>query len=334
MGVEPLATRAALMVYLEPTPYVLALIRRVTSRAGVPVDVFFVTADLSQQWNLSLDGVSARYLPAGTFASCKAIAGRIFSGTYGIVHLAGWGHPVLFAAMLLARLKRIPVAVETDTTLPVGQRRTKGVAKRLLYPAMLRIPSLFLPGGTRQKRYLQHYGVPEHRIVVAQMTVDVAGIITAVDATNPDARQARRTAWGCAPDDCVFLFVGRIEPEKGIGCLLEAFAQTYARCDKVALVIAGDGALCGIVELAQTKSQRIRWLGRLTGDALWNAYASADVLVLPSLFEPWGLVVNEAMAASLPVIASDRVGCVDDLVVDGETGSVVESESLRCLRTP
>ncbi len=73
--------------------------------------------------------------------------------------------------------------------------------------------------------------------------------------------------------------------------------------------------------------------GRLEGDALLNAYAAADVFVLPSTFEPWGLVVNEAMAAGLPVIASAAVGCADDLIVDGETGVLIEAGSSSELAT-
>jgi glycosyltransferase involved in cell wall biosynthesis len=52
------------------------------------------------------------------------------------------------------------------------------------------------------------------------------------------------------------------------------------------------------------------------------AYAAADILVLPSRSETWGLVVNEAMASGIPAIASDQVGCVPDLVIEGESGSV------------
>jgi glycosyltransferase involved in cell wall biosynthesis len=216
--------------------------------------------------------------------------------------------------------------VETDSTLPVSQSWPKRAAKRLLYPIMLRMPAVFLPGGTRQKRYLQHYGVPDSRIVVAQMTVDVAAMASSVTEITAEARQLRRAATGIAPDECVFLFVGRLDPAKGIALLLEAFSRVSARNGKIRLHVAGDGILRDMVTKAIANSARIDWAGRLTGPALLDAYAAADVFVLPSLFEPWGLVVNEAMAAGLPVIASDRVGCVDDLVIHGGTGVVVEAD--------
>ena len=326
MGIEPDTSQRALMIYIEPTPYVLALIRRVVSCADAPVDVLFITANVSQHWNLSLEGMPAGYLPRGTAVACREIAKRLSSARYGIVHLAGWGHPVLLGAMLMARLRGVPVAVETDTVLPVAQQWLKRIAKKFLYPTMLGLPAVFLPGGTRQKRYLQHYGVAERRIVVAQMTVDVVGIASSVMAISPETRHAQRVAMGIAPDECAFLFVGRLEAVKGIAGLLEAFAQVSAPGANVRLLIVGDGMLRGVVEMAQAESGRVRWMGRMTGDSLLNVYAAADVFVLPSLFEPWGLVVNEAMAAGLPVIATDRVGCVDDLVVDGETGIVIDAD--------
>ena len=87
------------------------------------------------------------------------------------------------------------------------------------------------------------------------------------------------------------------------------------------LAVAGDGSLRAHVEAIAAKPDcRVTYLGRLSGDDVLRSYLAADLLVLPSLFEPWGLVINEAMACGLPVIVSDRVGCADDLVRPAETG--------------
>ena len=93
----------------------------------------------------------------------------------------------------------------------------------------------------------------------------------------------------------------------------------------VSLLIAGDGSLREWIE--QQAAPPIYYLGRLSGESVWEAYAASDIFVLPSHFEPWGLVVNEAMASGLPVIATDRVGCVDDLVRHGVTGLIVPAEA-------
>jgi len=132
---------------------------------------------------------------------------------------------------------------------------------------------------------------------------------------------------GVEPEHCLFLYVGRLEPPKDIAGLLEAFAELSRQSERAHLCMVGDGTLRPMVESAASRLPRLHYLGRLSGESLWDTYAAADVLVLPSVFEPWGLVINEAMAIGLPVIASDRVGCVEDLVVDGRTGIVVEAGS-------
>jgi glycosyltransferase involved in cell wall biosynthesis len=77
------------------------------------------------------------------------------------------------------------------------------------------------------------------------------------------------------------------------------------------------------VNAAATRDGTIHLAGRLQADDVWRAYAAADMLAGPSHSEGWGLVVNEAMAADLPVVVTEAYGCAIDLVRDGETGLVV-----------
>jgi glycosyltransferase involved in cell wall biosynthesis len=245
-----------------------------------------------------------------------------------LVHLAGWGHPLLLAARVAAWLRRIPVTMESDTPLPVGLPFWKRAVKRLLYPMLFKLPSRFLPGGSRQAAYLRHYGVAGEKISIAQMTVDVAVIMRHIDGIDRAQRAKIRRDLGLPDDATVFLYVGRMEPHKGLQELIEAFGTLPQDVRSPAvLLLVGDGAMNEMLSRAVKANPRIRWSGRLSGLALLDAYAVADVFVLASRFEPWGLVVNEAMAAGLPVIATDRVGCVDDLALQSETGLVVPAES-------
>jgi glycosyltransferase involved in cell wall biosynthesis len=129
-----------------------------------------------------------------------------------------------------------------------------------------------------------------------------------------------------------FLFAGRPEREKGLGVLVEAWRQTGLREPDAALILVGAGA----DHVWPTAGRRpmptaaaVHSLDPVRARELRDMYASADALVVPSIAtptfrEPWGLVVNEAMCRSLPVIASDQVGAVaGGLVRDGENGLVV-----------
>ena len=99
------------------------------------------------------------------------------------------------------------------------------------------------------------------------------------------------------------------------------------------LLIVGNGCMHAEVELAAESHEKIRYAGRLNGDELLKTYYTADAVVLPSHFEPWGLVVNEAMAAGCPVIVSDKVGCVDDLVEHEKTGMVIKMDKKKDLES-
>jgi glycosyltransferase involved in cell wall biosynthesis len=132
--------------------------------------------------------------------------------------------------------------------------------------------------------------------------------------------------------DVVFIFSGRLLNYKGIVDLIESFEHAAKEDSRAKLIIAGEGPERGSVEDHASQKKGILYAGRVEFDRLIEMYHASDVLVLPSHFEPWGLVVNEAMAASLPVIVSSSVGCSDDLVKQGETGFIVEQGDIDALK--
>lgn len=119
------------------------------------------------------------------------------------------------------------------------------------------------------------------------------------------------------------LFSGQLIERKGIRVLLEAFADLTGG----ELWIAGDGPLRGLVMEAASRDRRIHVLGHLDWAALHERYARADALVLPSHYEVWGLVVNEAVEHGMPVVTTNQVAAADDLVVEGVTGRIVPADN-------
>ncbi len=322
------------MIYIEPTPYIAALIEALRGAWDGPIEVLYVTTDLSQPWHLRIDREQSQVLPAGFAARLKALwtalsRNRKRGRQRGlrqktVLHLAGWGHPALAVAMLMGKLLRIPVVVESDTGTERATSFWLRTLKKLVYPLLFRLPRRFLPGGTRQARYLARFGVKPERMTIAQMTVDVGAIRSFCSRDRAAIRAAARARWGMSAAEQIVLYIGRLEDYKGIELLLSAFGRAAAAGKDLRLAIAGDGSLRRRVEAVAADADRhVAYLGRLSGDDVLRAYLAADVVVLTSLFEPWGLVVNEAMACGLPVIVSDQVGCADDLVRHRETGLVV-----------
>lgn len=124
-----------------------------------------------------------------------------------------------------------------------------------------------------------------------------------------------------------FIYVGRLSREKNIEALLSAFGKLKienALAENWGLIIVGDGP--DRQSLTQMVSDHNIMNVYFAGGKSWEEvpvfYAMSDVFVLPSLSEPWGLVVNEAMVCGLPVIVSDRCGAAHDVLEDGENGFV------------
>ena len=184
----------------------------------------------------------------------------------------------------------------------------------------------FTPGGKRQAKYLRDIGVPAKHIFPANMTVDTKTM--QIFFTEYGAEHRRKIRHELAIDDRgpVFLFVGRLEPIKGIDLLLSAFGELDPSVE-ARLVIVGDGTQRREVEKAMERDTRIVYRGRLESQALWAQFAAADALIAPSRSDAWGLSVNEALTAGLAVVMSDAFGCADDLIRPEENALVVPAGS-------
>lgn len=129
-----------------------------------------------------------------------------------------------------------------------------------------------------------------------------------------------------------FVYVGRVSKEKNIDVLLSAFGNLKMESvsSEWGLIVVGDGP--ERPHLEQTVSEMNIRDVYFTGGQSWtdvvSFYALGNVFVLPSLSEPWGLVVNEAMVCGLPVIVSNRCGAAYDLVMDGENGFIFDPENI------
>jgi glycosyltransferase involved in cell wall biosynthesis len=145
-------------------------------------------------------------------------------------------------------------------------------------------------------------------------------------------RIAVRADWDIPESAPVALFCGKLQPWKRPHDALRAFAK--AGVEGSFLVFAGDGPLRHDLE-AEARSlgvaNSVRFLGFVNQSNLPAVYRSCDLLVLPSEYEAFGLVVNEAMLCGCPVIVSDRVGARLDLVLEGKTGFIFPVYNLEIL---
>jgi len=317
-----------LMIYIEPTPYVIDLIREVRKVWDGEIEVLFLSINHSQNWGIDLD-VDKYSVWSGE--GVYAYWDKIRSGNYSLVHLAGWGHKYLLFGLFFARLLGARVSMESDTPLPRDLSLSKRILKRLLLPGIFKLPNIFLPGGEKQAEFFQYYGVNREKIIIAQMTVDIHKIQSYLSSISENKRVSILKYLNITTSSFVFLYVGRLEPHKGIVELINVFNKIAVKYSNINLLIVGDGSLRKIVEDSSVKHENVKYTGRLSGDELLDTFCIANSFVLPSTFEPWGLVINEAMAAGLPVIVSDRVGCNSDLVDEGKTGFIYDATDVNQL---
>ena len=316
------------MIYSEATPYVLGFARETEKCTCGHIDVLFVHENKSQKWNLALDDLNARVLPRRLPLAALKVIGIIGQGRYNVIHLGGWSEIPILVALITAWLLQIPVTVDSDTHLVRRVAGWKRFLKRALYPLLLRIPKMLLPCGTKQAAYFHNYGVKTKRITILPMTVDVNYIGKRCSELGPSGRVAIRKRLGFSADDLVYIYVGRLFDYKGILDLLDAFERLSAILQKTRLLIVGDGVERQSVEDAAGKNHSMKYAGQLDREGLFEMYHASDLLVVPSHREQWGLVVNEGMAAGLPVIATDSVGCVGDLVMNDVTGKVIKTGNI------
>lgn len=225
-----------------------------------------------------------------------------------VIVVGGWNQPAFWQALLAARLRRVPLVAWVESTTR-DERSGSGPLERAKRALIARCAGFLVPGGA-SREYLEELGVDPARIVIAPNAVDLAIFRDGVAAARA-GRDALRVELGL--ERCTVLYVGRLEPEKGVDVLLEAMATVAAD-----LVVVGGGSLEG--ELRAAAPANVRFTGRLDRDELVAWYAAADVFCLPSRSEQWGMVLNEAAAAGLPIVASDAAGAAWDLVEDGASG--------------
>ena len=168
------------------------------------------------------------------------------------------------------------------------------------------------------------------RVACIPYAPDLESLITPSEALENQAAQLRS---GLGESDFVYvLYVGSLISRKDPATLIQGFARVASRLPSARLLIAGEGPLLpelAALVVSKQLEERVTFLGFLKSDELKAAYLAADLFVLPTCgHEGWGVVIQEAMAAGLPVIASSRVGAAKDLIGPGRIGRLFEAESV------
>ncbi len=284
-----------------------------------------------------------RYLPEFTegilkFAENKDIRYDLIHSHYWMSGVAAgslrsaWNIPVVQMYHTLGLMKNSIARNETEMEIPLRIDSEKQIAA-LAEKIVIATPA-------EKEQLISLYGADEHKLSVIPPGVDTSRFY-------PIPEDEARSVIGVPSGNCMILFVGRIEPLKGIETLLRAIAlllqtEELTECNYYLAIIGGEPD--GNGEEADSEMARLQnlsrelgihdvviFLGKRSQDTLPYYYSAAQVVVVPSHYESFGMVALEAMACGIPVIAS-QVGGLAHLVRDGKTGYVIPDGNPEALK--
>jgi glycosyltransferase involved in cell wall biosynthesis len=338
-------TRVAYLVS-HPIQYQAPLLRRLAREKNIDLTVLFLS-DFSVReytdhgfgqpisWDIDLlDGYRSKVL--GALGDREAIGfwkpwtvgveNELVSGNYDVVWLHGYAHHALLRAFATAKWRGLKVLLRGETHLTsTRQSPLRNAMKKRLMARLFKHVDGFLAIGTANREYYLRHGVAPEKIFMMPYAVDNQRFRA---AATGHAREDMTAALRLTAGRPVILFASKLQQRKRPWDLWEAYVRLSPNgIDEPApyLVFVGEGSERQSLEAAVASKgwNSVRFAGFRNQTELPAFYAAADVLVLPSEREPWGLVINEAMNAGTAVIVSDQVGAAADLVEDGINGYVV-----------
>ncbi len=312
------------VLFVEPMLYGLDLIREVYEPSGFDMQYYYCAIGVTGKDSLSLPKNAV--VGSGNKKERKKNLHELldrFAPDFCVIN--GYTGVDQTIAIRYCIKHQIPYGIDSDTPLHIPHNPLKALVKKLYLKTLFKHDFCYgIPGGTLQKENFTYYGIPKTRIFIRPMSVSRERIKAVYEAI-PDKQQLKER-YGIEHKH-TFLFVGRLEAVKDVRTLISAFAKLRMQREDVALMLVGDGSerlvLQDLVDAQHIED--VHFEGYQVFPNLIDYYKAADVFVLPSEFEPWGLVVNESMTCGLPIIVSSHVGCRQDLVVEGETGLIFEA---------
>ncbi|MGH7088022.1 MAG: glycosyltransferase family 4 protein [Stellaceae bacterium] len=238
------------------------------------------------------------------------------------VFLCNYESPAIFVSAVALRLLGRHVAIMQDSKFDDKQRRLGFEAfKSLLYAPY----HAALAAGQRTRSYLRFLGMPDSRIFIGYDTISVARVRRMAESAPAPGGVPHR--------DRHFTIIARFIAKKNIALALDAFAAYVARLGPGerprALHLCGSGELEPMLrrKAQELKLDGVKFCGYLNGEEVARVLASTLALILPSIEEQHGLVVNEALAMGVPVLVSDNCGARDLLVRSSVNGYVFEPDN-------
>ena len=351
-------SRVARLAYFvsHPIQYQAPLLRRIAREADIDLHVFFFSDHTSRafvdegfgvkvEWDVPLlEGYHYEFLPrvaardvgpGAELGFARPLNRKIFEtiqqGAFDAVWVHGYSTANSLRVILSASMLDVPVLLRAESTLHDRERSPgKLLAKTAFFQVLRRHVDGVLAIGHANEQYWRRYlgdDMPVYRVPYA-----VDNAFFEHRARDASSRiEALRQELGLESGRPVILFASKLQTRKHCADLVEAWKRLANEPGRPYLLIIGDGEERAALQAEIDGHEGALLLGFKNQTELPGYFALCDVFVLPSVHEPWGLVVNEAMNAARAVIVSDDVGCQADLIEDGVNGRVFPARDVDAL---
>jgi glycosyltransferase involved in cell wall biosynthesis len=238
-----------------------------------------------------------------------------------VILFMGWGTITSLLAIAACRMSGTPFFLFGDSSFAPPEETAAQRWRTRFLRAIFGIADGFLVSGTLNADYYRHYGGDPARFFLVPWAIDNDRFASA-SQMSADERNELRQRFGATPDDAVVVYSAKLLPRKDPMTLLRGIAAMQHR-ERTVVLFLGHGELRESLErFAREENVRVHFAGFVNQAELPRCYAAGDVFVLPSVYEPRGAVVNEAMSCGLPVIVTDRCGSNGDIVREGDNAFV------------
>lgn len=244
---------------------------------------------------------------------------------YDEIVFCGYAHLSMMYGMRLLKRWNRPFSIEIDGGL-VGK---DNAVRRRIKRSCISSASTWFSTGEATDEYLIHYGADKNRIIRYPFSSVKESEIADKDALSAEFKTQMRDALGIK-EPRVLITVGQFIHRKGFDLLLEAAKDLPS--DLGILIVGGKPTQEYLDIVERYHLQNVHFLDFMDKKTLWKYYSAADLFVLPTREDIWGLVVNEAMACGLPVVTTDRCVSGLEMVRNGESGMIVEAGSAESLK--
>ena len=299
-----------------PTPYRKKQWEYYSKCPSLDLTVFYcANTEKGRHWKINSEGNKEVFLKGLSYKSFHFNPGvlKLIFQDFDVFFVGGYGYPSLIMAIIALKILKKPWVMIIDGISPLKLNDRNFIVNNLK-KFLIKGANAYFANGTVSQKYLKNYGILSKKIFNQYMTVDVDDFINK-GKNSIDIKKTVRKEYGIDNNSTVIIYVGRLIYNKGVQDLIEAIKNLKNKGHDIVTFIVGEG---DFKEELQIKSHDLEsdiiFTGHVDPDQIYKYYYASDIFVLPTYNDPWGLVVNEAMACGLPVIVTDAAGCQLDLL--------------------